>query len=909
MKTTLRMRFMLLLFALIVGCGPVWAQSTATITFASQTSGTGDSSTAYSTDNFVSSGIASSSTALGTITCSATERCYSGKTGYGLKAGGNSTTKPGSFTIAFSPLANVTKITLNRASYNDSKTATITVKNGSTSLGSASTPSGTAAFSDMEITGLSIESLSGLTVETSQYCYIKSITITYGNDKATTTTISDSGITNTNKFLGTAAGSLSASVTYGSPATEVPYASVTWSGNNDDVATINSTTGAVTLVGAGTVTFTASFEGLTGYSNSSATYVMTVTNEDPALSTIWSEDFYSYSADAVPSGGTYSYACTNGTKTSGSTNGGTTAVKNENLAEGTKPELMVGKKGSGEGALGGSFSATIPLWSSSNGYGYSGDLTLTYKTNDKGLNVKTTTLGITVEGEASAGAGVTYSTKETHTVTFKGVTTSTENITIVFTATTTNNVRLDDILLKGVVTIPVNGDNEITNNVTIPAGVSYVVPSTGIKVPSGKTLTVNGTLVNTTAANLVIEDGGQLITSNAVKATVQKNIGSASTNWATASDGWNFIASPVSANVDPSSVGMITDGLGNTATTANATYDLYYLNPAAETGWKNYRNSTFDLVNGKGYLYASKAGITPLAIAGEVKAYTAPQSVEVAAGWNLIGNPFTFNVYANQNYYKMNGTGTALASVNKGEETIAPCTGIVVEASNAGSVTFSKEAPDGSANNGNLELTLTQAVANRNTRGEKSLQTLDNAIVSFNEGSELGKFYFGTQNANIYIPKDNEEYAIVSAEARGEMPVNFKAAQDGQYTITVNPENVEMGYLHLIDNIAGTDIDLLANPSYSFNAKSDDYESRFRLVFSANNENQNENEKDFAFFSNGQLIVTGEGTLHIIDMMGRVISTEVINGTSSKAINAKAGVYVLRLTNGENVKTQKIVIR
>jgi hypothetical protein len=118
-----------------------------------------------------------------------------------------------------------------------------------------------------------------------------------------------------------------------------------------------------------------------------------------------------------------------------------------------------------------------------------------------------------------------------------------------------------------------------------------------------------------------------------------------------------------------------------------------------------------------------------------------------------------------------------------------------------------------------------------------------------------------------------------------------------------------MGYLHLIDNIAVTDIDLLANPSYSFNAKSDDYESRFRLVFSANNENQNENEKDFAFFSNGQLIVTGEGTLHIIDMMGRVISTEVINGTSSKAINAKAGVYVLRLTNGENVKTQKIVIR
>lgn len=178
MKQKLLLKSLLLLFALIAGINSAWAD-TATITFSSQTSGTSDSSTAYTTSNFVSSGIASSSSAFGTITCSATDKCYSGKTGYGLKAGGSS--NAGSFTLAFStPLTNVTKITLNRASYSDSKTANITVKNGTTTLANAvSTPSSSAAFADMDITNLSINSLAGLTVETSKYCYIKSITITY----------------------------------------------------------------------------------------------------------------------------------------------------------------------------------------------------------------------------------------------------------------------------------------------------------------------------------------------------------------------------------------------------------------------------------------------------------------------------------------------------------------------------------------------------------------------------------------------------------------------------------------------------------------------------------------------------------------------------------------------------------
>ena len=97
---------------------------------------------------------------------------------------------------------------------------------------------------------------------------------------ATTTTIDASGITNTNVFDGTAAGSLSASVAAGE--TSITGATVTWSGSDDAVATIDASTGAVTLVDAGTVTFTATYAGdETNYKPSSDTYEMTVTNVDP----------------------------------------------------------------------------------------------------------------------------------------------------------------------------------------------------------------------------------------------------------------------------------------------------------------------------------------------------------------------------------------------------------------------------------------------------------------------------------------------------------------------------------------------------------------------------------------------------------------------------------------------------
>jgi hypothetical protein len=185
---------------------------------------------------------------------------------------------------------------------------------------------------------------------------------------------------------------------------------------------------------------------------------------------------------------------------------------------------------------------------------------------------------------------------------------------------------------------------------------------------------------------------------------------------------------------------------------------------------------------------------------------------------------------------------------------------------------------------------------------------MDNAIVSFNEGEQLGKFYFGSQNANIYLPQNGKEYAIAYSEGQGEVPVNFKAKENGTYTISVNPEGVEMAYLHLIDNLTGADVDLLASPTHIFTAKTTDYESRFKLVFSAQ-QNGEEADDDFAFISNGEIFVNGEGTLQVIDVTGRVIVSVDGRTRCVPTGGMTPGVYVLRLINGDNVKTQKIVVR
>ena len=270
-------------------------------------------------------------------------------------------------------------------------------------------------------------------------------------------------------------------------------------------------------------------------------------------------------------------------------------------------------------------------------------------------------------------------------------------------------------------------------------------------------------------------------------------------------------------------------------------------------------------------------------------------------GYNLVGNPYSTQASVNKDYYVMNNDHNEVVAAESGRK-VNSMEGIFVLATGTGEKVIFTQASQSSGSNNSSSSVVMNLTQNRSN-------VVDRAIVRFgNNNNSLPKLQLFENSTKLYIAQNGKDYAIVNAEAQGEMPVNFKANASGTYTINIEANNVEMNYLHLIDNITGMDVDLLQTPSYTFEARKNDYTSRFRLVFRANTANENDN---FAFISNGQIILTNvdnDATIQVIDALGRMItSTNANNHVYTD--NMAPGVYVLRLVNGNDVKTQKIVVK
>lgn len=365
------------------------------------------------------------------------------------------------------------------------------------------------------------------------------------------------------------------------------------------------------------------------------------------------------------------------------------------------------------------------------------------------------------------------------------------------------------------------------------------------------------------------------------------------TGYGDSDGGYYLISSPVSMIRPTEENGFLTE-----------TYDLYRFDQAQEgEEWRNYEAKHFNIASGKGYLYASQENTTltftgvPYTGNGEIT--LTKDDNATFSGWNLVGNPFSQTAYIDRDFYVMNEDGSEIMT-DASNGAIEAMQGFFVIAEEDGeTLTFSTEAPNQSAN---LTMNLSQS------RGA----VIDRAIVRFNECRQLPKFQLNAESTKLYIPQGSKDYAVVRSNAQGEMPVNFKAQNNGIYTISVNAENVEVSYLHLIDNMTGTDIDLLANPSYSFESKTTDYTSRFRLVFNITGVEENTNSTEpFAFFNGSEWVISniGKATLQMVDLTGRILSSETINGNATINVNESKGIYMLRLVNGESVKVQKIMVK
>ena len=422
------------------------------------------------------------------------------------------------------------------------------------------------------------------------------------------------------------------------------------------------------------------------------------------------------------------------------------------------------------------------------------------------------------------------------------------------------------------------------------------IPATSIvTVPSGVTLTLTGTNFGD-ENNLIINDGGQLITSSTgVKATIKKDIAQATNGEVT---NWYLISSPV--------------GTVSTSVVEENDINLYAYNEA-NLAWNGYESTSYgfdELVSGKGYLYRNSADVTlsftgTVATPGTVAGISLSCDNEDAdfAGFNLLGNPYSRKITSDcislsdgasfTGVYTLGTDGGWYSSVSAD---INPCEGFLVKVNKATTATFGAPAKGTTYNNDYIQFT----VANSHYE--------DVTYALFRKGNGLTKI--NHRNADIpmlYINQNDKDYAIANFnDDTKSFNLNFKAMTTGKYTLSYKTTG-EYNYLHVIDRLTGADVDMLVEGEYSFIATPSDNTNRFivRLEYMPNYSEGN--AEIFAFQNGDEVFVSGSGELQIFDVTGRSVMTTTINGAESINLST-SGVYIFRLV-GNEVKTQKIVVR
>ena len=394
-----------------------------------------------------------------------------------------------------------------------------------------------------------------------------------------------------------------------------------------------------------------------------------------------------------------------------------------------------------------------------------------------------------------------------------------------------------------------------------------------------------------------IDGKGQLF-HNGLTTTIKKHIKG------TEAEGWYTISSPVGTVYHTDVVGLL-----------NGTHDLYYYNEV-EMMWENVKdtedNTYTKLENGQGYLYANSVD-TDLLFNGPLNTAAVTYSISYTegnslAGFNLIGNPFTYNITKSnmsganlaEGFYTLSNQG-AWQAVNDGN--VAPMQGVLVQATTDDDLTIKPTSTSQRSeriNNGSIAINVANA------------KYSDVAYVTFNDGVGLNKIaHRNAEVPMVYVPVNGENFAIATmSQDVNEIPVSFKASTMGQYTIGVEAQDCEYAMMTLVDRFTGIETNLLIE-DYTFIAKSNDSAERFIIKLAMDNSNGEANE-NFAFINNGMMYIyniEGQGTVSVYDVTGRPVAEyNVATSANISTSDFAAGMYIIRMSDENGVKTQKIVV-
>ena len=468
--------------------------------------------------------------------------------------------------------------------------------------------------------------------------------------------------------------------------------------------------------------------------------------------------------------------------------------------------------------------------------------------------------------------------------------------------------------------MPAEGENVIiaaNANLNTVANVAKIrINGTAtLTLNDGAELTVTGTITQLydsytySSGKLVINDGAQLFQSNEnVYATFNMNIVNP-LSWSDSNkDGWQFIASPFNSSSITNFVGL---------SWAPKSYDLYKYEGNAESGleWNNHKDGNFEeaFVNGRGYL-ASYETLTTATLSGNLYNKDYFEFTEVSytegkelANLHLLGNPFSFDMDWSGATFTNLVNGIAVVTSQGGwdysQTTIPVGDGFFVQATGA-----------------NASLSYDHKDVVPATRGSEKANSInviasgkagkDNVVVNFAGQAEgFNKLQnFNDAIATVYVSENGKNYGIANVdENTTEVALNFDAKEMGNYTISLDV-NGEFETVTLVDRFTGVETDMLVENEYSFIASADDNVNRF--VIRLGNGQEPTDNGQFVYQNGEELILSIEGSVQIVDMLGRVVysneHSDAYNRINVSEFND--ATYVVRVVNEEGVKVQKVII-
>ena len=437
-----------------------------------------------------------------------------------------------------------------------------------------------------------------------------------------------------------------------------------------------------------------------------------------------------------------------------------------------------------------------------------------------------------------------------------------------------------------------------------------------LRLYEGALLTVSEALTDNNdtgmfyTGSIFVYDGAQIIQNNkTLKATFTMNIVKPSdddmANWGApgviAKTGWQFIASPVKK------VGF------TVIATEGGMYDLYKYNGTSELEWDNYKDNSFGqsaFELGVGYLasHATNETINMLGTFNSAKEHTyvglTYNDTKDLANFHLLGNPFTFNMDWSKVQAENLLEGYAVVNKNGGYDyltagTIPVGDGFFVKAIAEDPSLYYNHNVRGSRQDVNSINVIATGKAGQ-----------DNVVINFAGQKEgFDKLQnFNDEIATVFVANNGKRYGIANVDENAtEVELSFVASQMGNYSISLDV-NGEFETVTLVDRFTGIETNMLLEDEYNFTATSNDSQNRF--VVRLTNGQQTTDNSQFVYQSGEELILSIEGSVQIIDMLGRVVySNEHSNGSNRISVSEfNNAAYVVRVVNEEGVKSQKVVI-